>query len=495
MQHEKFTTMFKDEARIAAGLLHPNIAQIYDLGDDGEALFIALEYVRGQDLRCTYNRQTQDGCAIPLETAAHIVMDAAAGLGHAHGWRGIDGTPKSIVHRDISPQNILISYDGHVKVIDFGIAKARGKIGVTRVGVIKGKYSYMSPEQAAGEDLDGRSDVFALGITLFEISTGQRLFKRELELETLAAVIDCEVPAPSLLMPDYDPELERIVFRCLHPDRDQRYQSASELQQELQRFLVMRGYPPTPLALAKYMHGLFDEEASSHVDASKSSPEDEESQAAQGLNEEPVKKLSRDVSESHNSPNPAVDVADSVEPSISSSSGGTFNLGPRVGQIKPPSPLEPGLTELAPSPVIVPRSGKKFRNLLFAFASAAILAGTGFWFWTNGSDKTGDRVTDADQNLPPASASVASSKGLTLTSVPSGARVVFVGADAGNLNDHYGAMPTPITITDNVNVSPNTRIRFLLSGYQVAEIAVSDFVSGEQKPLERINVLLDPADD
>ncbi|MEL6546119.1 MAG: serine/threonine-protein kinase, partial [Myxococcota bacterium] len=258
-EQEEFIKMFQDEARIAANVIHPNIAQIYDIGEADESYYIAMEYVRGEDVRRVYNQEVSRGRAMPGEQAAQIVMYAAAGLDFAHRQSSIDGRPLGIVHRDISPQNVLVSYDGHVKIVDFGVAKAQGKLAETRAGVLKGKYSYMSPEQASGDPIDGRTDVFALGITLYEITTGTRLFKRESEIETLHAVIDCEVRPPRDVNPGYDPQLEQIVLKALRKNPDDRYGTAGDMERALERFLIDRGYPTGASSLADYMHDLFAE--------------------------------------------------------------------------------------------------------------------------------------------------------------------------------------------------------------------------------------------
>jgi serine/threonine-protein kinase len=254
-----FIRMFEDEARIAANLIHPNIAQIYDIGQFEGSYFIAMEYVRGEDMRRTYNAEVGRGQALPQDKAALIGMYAAAGLDYAHRQTTIDGRPLGIVHRDISPQNIIISYDGHVKIVDFGVAKAAGKVTETRSGVLKGKYSYMSPEQASGDPIDGRTDVFALGITLYEVTTGTRLFKRENELDTLHAVIEGKIKPPGRIIAAYSTDLEAIVMKALQYDPDDRYQTAAEMEQALERYLVAIHHPTSPSALATYMHDLFAE--------------------------------------------------------------------------------------------------------------------------------------------------------------------------------------------------------------------------------------------
>ena len=258
-RQEDFLKMFQDEARIAANLMHPNIAQIYDIAQEGDDFYISMEYVRGEDLRRVYNQEVARGQTIPPNIAAHVAMGAAAGLDYAHRQTTLDGQPLGLVHRDISPQNIVVAYDGHVKLIDFGVAKAAGKLIQTRSGVLKGKYSYMSPEQASGDPLDGRTDVFALGITLYEITTGTRLFKRENELETLHAVIACNVPPPSQVVPHYDPALEAIIMKALAYDADDRFITAGEMEHALEEYLIQAGHPTSASNLATYMHELFAE--------------------------------------------------------------------------------------------------------------------------------------------------------------------------------------------------------------------------------------------
>ena len=185
--------MFLDEARLASSLNHQNVAQVFDVGEDAGIHFLAMEFVHGQDLRSVLATAGAAGTRIPYELGLAIVGGAAAGLHHAHERRGPDGKPLGIVHRDVSPSNIMIGYDGSIKVLDFGIAKAAARSAETVSGVIKGKFAYMSPEQCRGRDVDRRSDVFALGIILYEITTQHRCFRAESDFDTMHRIVTGDV--------------------------------------------------------------------------------------------------------------------------------------------------------------------------------------------------------------------------------------------------------------------------------------------------------------
>ncbi len=255
--NREFITMFLDEARTAAQLSHPNIVQIYDMGQVGDSYYIAMEYIHGEDLRRVYNQEVQRGSRIPWHIAAHLLAQAAQGLDYAHRKSDISGTPLHLVHRDISPQNLLVSYDGHVKVVDFGVAKASKNEALTRSGVLKGKYSYMSPEQAQGNKIDSRTDVFALAVVLYEVTVGERLFKRTTENETLQAVIACDVPPPSKIDGKYPPELERVIMKALSKTAPKRYATAGDLARDLEEFVHKSGERAGPQDLADYLQDLF----------------------------------------------------------------------------------------------------------------------------------------------------------------------------------------------------------------------------------------------
>ena len=188
-KEKEFVEQFLDEARVAATLNHPNIVAIYDVGDWNGVYYIAMEYIAGEDLSKLWYAAAKAGVGLPFQVSVRIVMEAGLGLDHAHRAKDVRGSPLNIVHRDISPQNIMVRADGVTKLVDFGIAKAANKSSRTQAGMVKGKLQYMSPEQVRGEQLDGRSDQFSLGIVIWEMCTGRRLFKADSEINTLQKIL------------------------------------------------------------------------------------------------------------------------------------------------------------------------------------------------------------------------------------------------------------------------------------------------------------------
>lgn len=268
-QDKAFIEMLLHEARIAATLSHPNIVQIFDVGQAEGQYFIAMEHVHGEDLRSIVRQMKKKGVLeFPLEHALAIVLGMCAGLAYAHDKRDLDGTHLGIVHRDISPQNIVVTFTGDVKIVDFGIAKSDTRVGEqTKSGKLKGKVPYMSPEQARGEPLDARSDLFAAGTMLFELTTGKRLFKGQSEYETLKLICEREYPRPSEIHPDYPPDLEAIVMRALAKDPNDRYQSAREVQADLEAFVRQHQIAVSSLALNQFMQSLFEEKLAMQKEA------------------------------------------------------------------------------------------------------------------------------------------------------------------------------------------------------------------------------------
>jgi serine/threonine protein kinase len=254
-RQEQFVRMFLDEARIGALLDHPNIVRIVEVGRDGDDYFLAMEPVQGKPLSAVLRRAV--GAKRPLghAQAAFIVGQAANGLGYAHALTDAAGAPLNIVHRDISPQNILVSFDGAVKVIDFGVASALGRITETIPGGLKGKIEYMSPEQASGDSADRRSDIFALGVVLWEALCGRRLFRRRTELETMRAIFDEPIPRPPKAA-SVPSRLEDIVMRALEREPEDRFQDAREMALLLQQH-AFRSDGFNLIQLAAQMKNLF----------------------------------------------------------------------------------------------------------------------------------------------------------------------------------------------------------------------------------------------
>jgi hypothetical protein len=246
--NEQFVRMFLDEARIGTLLDHPNVVRIIEVGHDVDGYFLAMEPVQGKSLSAVLRRAVLRKSPIGHAQAAFIVGQAADGLGYAHGLADAEGHPLNVVHRDVSPENILVSFEGAVKVIDFGIASALGRLTETVPGGLKGKIEYMSPEQVAGDVVDRRSDVFALGAVLWEALSGRRLFRRETELGTMRAIVDEPIPRPSGNVP-VSPRLERIVMRALEKDPEDRFQDGREMALLLQRHaFASDGFSPAGLA-------------------------------------------------------------------------------------------------------------------------------------------------------------------------------------------------------------------------------------------------------
>ncbi len=259
IEDESFVNMFLDEARVAASISHPNVATVFDLGKTGESYWIAMEYLHGEPLREIMRRMDELGQPMPPEIATKIVSDAAEGLHAAHELTGKAGEKLNLVHRDVTPHNLFVTYEGSVKVVDFGIAKFSSRLAHTRAGTLKGKLAYMSPEQVHGENIDRRTDVFALGVVLWELTTGQRLFRMENDLETMAKVQECNVPRPSTLVRGYPLDLEKIVLKALSKNPADRFKTSYEFARALQALLVRRGHFVGSEDVKNYVRSIFSE--------------------------------------------------------------------------------------------------------------------------------------------------------------------------------------------------------------------------------------------
>ena len=253
-----FITMFIDEAKLAAQLTHSNIIHIYDLGKVDAYHYIAMEYVEGKDLRSILKLGHERGWPLPLELALFVASKVANALDYAHRRLGPEGRELDLVHRDVSPQNILISFEGDIKLCDFGIAKATTTMSQTQTGALKGKLQYMSPEQAWGRKVDRRTDIYALGLVLHEMLTGDRLFTGDTDLVILEQVRDAVIALPSSKNPDVPEKVDQIVLRALSKDPAARFQNASDFEKEINAVLYSFRPTPGPADLAIYMHRLLE---------------------------------------------------------------------------------------------------------------------------------------------------------------------------------------------------------------------------------------------
>ncbi len=275
-RNKEFVTMFMDEAKIVSRLRHPNIIRYHELGTDDGQLFLAMELLFGQSLWSLWDGCRARGVRLRYDMIAWIGARVADGLHYAHELVDEDGRPLDIVHRDVNATNIFVTYGGEIKVIDFGLAKAANRASKTAAGVIKGKVAYMSPEQAVGAPIDRRTDVFALGTTLWELACDRRLFKRSDDVETLRRVHAAEVPDATRIVDGFPPELWRTLARALARDRDQRYGTAAQLARALDDAAAAMGSGGAgPRPVAKVMRELFAEEQAKQVSwvAEASGPE------------------------------------------------------------------------------------------------------------------------------------------------------------------------------------------------------------------------------
>ncbi len=369
---EEFVTMFADEAKLAAQLNHPNIIHIYDLGKiQAGGYFIAMEYVDGRDLRAIQQAGREMGVPLPVPLAVYVASKVASALDYAHRRRDAEGHELNIVHRDVSPQNILISYEGDIKLCDFGIAKAASKASKTQSGALKGKIQYMSPEQAWGKPIDRRSDLFSLGVVLHELLTGERLFRGDTDINILEKVRSAEVPAPSGANPEVPHNLDAVVLKALAKEPDDRYANASDLLRDLDS--VLYSYTPAPGSadVAIYLHRLQAEEGAV--------AEAKEREAAQAVEEiEPVsrKRKSKVAPVSRKSA--------SAPKTVSPAPAAPATPGPPPPAAPPPPPPEPA----RPAPELfgslearTEEAEKKSRTPLILGVVAAALALVGFFAW------------------------------------------------------------------------------------------------------------------
>ncbi len=250
---QEFVTMFINEARLAATLDHPNVVRTYDLVEDGGSFFMVMEYLHGESLGQLLNSVVSTKARVPLRHIVAVMLGVAAGLHCAHERCGVDGRPLDIVHRDLSPGNVFITYEGGVKLLDFGIAKATSRTSITIGPSRKGKVSYMSPEQCVGREIDRRSDIFALGVVTWELSTGRRLFTGDNEFAIMNQITTTDAPSPATHVPELPPALCEIIGRALRRDREERFQTAMELHDAVEAFARTHGLLPSNPELGRYL--------------------------------------------------------------------------------------------------------------------------------------------------------------------------------------------------------------------------------------------------
>ncbi len=305
VEDEEFFKMFRDEAMINMRLEHPNIVRIHEFDESMGVHFIEMEYVAGDDMRRIEKTAAKLGVGIPIGIILRIVADAAAGLDYAHKAKDARGRPLNLVHRDVSPQNILVGFDGSVKLIDFGVAKAAGRAQHTATGILKGKFPYMSPEQATGKPVDARSDVFSLGIILWEFLTARRLFKGANDAETQRLVRDCQVPRPSSVEPSVPPGLDSVVLRALAKDSQKRFADAQSFRMAIEEFALKNAIPASSAHLSAFMHELYAERIAEQAEPSYFEPDASLNGAGlEALNQPPKKEAGAAIVRRRNAAEP-----------------------------------------------------------------------------------------------------------------------------------------------------------------------------------------------
>ncbi|MCA9602556.1 MAG: serine/threonine protein kinase [Myxococcales bacterium] len=255
---DEFVTMFLDEARLMAALSHPNIAQVFDLGVQGDSYFLVMEHVRGPTLETILAANQRLGRAgLPIEVALPLLLQIAEGLLYVHEARDEFGRPLHVVHRDLNPTNVMVAYNGAVKLIDFGIAKAAIRVYETRQGVVKGTYGYIAPEQLDGKrTIDARADLFSLGVLMYEVCTAELPFGPGTAPNLLERILNGQYRRPSRVNPDFPAALEPLIERCLAPDPDARFSSMREFITHLSEYMASRRILPTMVALGEFVRGV-----------------------------------------------------------------------------------------------------------------------------------------------------------------------------------------------------------------------------------------------
>jgi eukaryotic-like serine/threonine-protein kinase len=475
-EQNTFRQMFLDEARTSAQLTHPNIVQIYDLGQEGDSYFIAMEFIAGENLAAIAWRGVKRKQPLPVSYAAQAIADSCKALHYAHHLKSPTGQALEIVHRDISPQNILVTYEGEIKLVDFGIAKAASRSESTKTGMLKGKFSYMSPEQCLGASVDMRSDIFALGIILYELCTGKRLFKHESELMILEMITKRTIPPPSRLVPGLSERLEAVIMKALEKDVGVRFQTGQEMQIALEDYLRSEAPQVSSADLANYMRGLFADKIEEKRKLKEIASQDD-FDGNLGQEEEATE---HEVGQSNPSEAPGRRrVVHGLSPSeVARANGGrqmaqTGTFGQRL-PIVPPTPSHSGFSNTSPSggltgnlngPLTV---GSPWQaRLIIGFSFLVIVVTIGFLIanlWYRQSGPT-----------PPPPPTPMSFGRLSLESVPLGAGIYL--NDEPMILQSNGTAPGEIARTPSdltgLSFGQTYRIRMEKDGYHTFETTVA----------------------
>ena len=455
-----FVDMFLDEARLAARFSHPSIVQVNELGERNGAYFMAMEYVDGPHLGVLFAHSLRIKKPLPISVCCFIMARAAEGLHHAHELKDAQGQPLNIVHRDVSPQNILVSRDGDVKVMDFGVAKAAANTTQTRTGVIKGKIGYMSPEQCLANPLDRRTDVFALGIVLYELVTRRRLFRDKSDLVVMQKITMEDVPAPSSVNPRVPKELDGLLLGALQRNPDERTPTALQLSDELDMYLATQPEGATRSTLARWMRD-------NGADLGPGAGGDG------GLHPTPSWKSASP------SVKPSRPALPAVNPDISPSADTTAYDPAAPNLATPAAPLphpvvdentpvdEPEEAAVAPPPAA---TGSRTAWVLGAVAAALVVVAGGSWVvWQGGGASVADPVSAASSGAAgPASGAVAAESG----SAPSGSAAVEPAASAGAPAAAATPTPTPTATSGRPPGTASTALR-ILTQPPLAQITVN----------------------
>ncbi len=424
-----FIDMFLDEARLAARLSHPNVVQTYEVGDVERSHFIAMEYLEGQGLDRIRQRCHRSGQCLTPPLAARMISEALSGLHYAHELRDFDGTELGVIHRDISPQNVFVTYEGGVKLLDFGIAKAATHVVETRTGVIKGKFAYIAPEQARSGKIDRRADIWSMGVVLWEVLAGRRLFKGPNDVATLNESLTKTVPSIREIKPEVPEALEEICTKALMRDREQRYQTALEMKNDLRQYLMSEARDVAREDVAAFVKDLFGDVILQTRQVIKTCLSDAKSE--RGLTTDEYRYLIQDELGEGATPSGIKEISPISQPSLSG-----IGVANQVYSSSPPPPLPTDVTPSNPSGQAPGPERKRGAIIVVVLLALLLPLGIGIGWMLNrgGEQPTEGRGATGSEPTPELSATPSEPVEValvSLTSSPPGAEVVFGGKTLG----------------------------------------------------------------